>query len=477
MQHTDLLVPADRAAALRAESRAWPSLDLSPGQLCDLELLLNGAFAPLSGFMTRAEYESVTHQSRLPDDTIWPTPVTLALAPPARQEFRDGERVALRDREGVMLAALEIQEVWEDAARRQHVGGKLEGLQLPTHHDFNRFRLAPAEARKRFSESGWTEVAGVQPLSPAPASVLTPSFEYARNRDLPLFVQLVTGAAGPEDPAHFPRVRACAEAVRSYSSERAMFAMLPLWLDATGARALVLRAIVAKNFGCTHLLVYGDIPEDARKHAWEIGIELVPVGGPAVQPAHAAHHAATAPAAQRQGFTVFFTGLSGSGKSTIANALLVKLLEAGDRTVSLLDGDIVRKHLSSELGFSKEHRDLNVRRIGYVASEITKHGGIAICAPIAPYDAVRKEVRQMVEAHGRFVLVHVSTPLEICEQRDRKGLYAKARAGELPGFTGISDPYEPPDDAAVTIDTGRLSIDQASSSVLEYLRQAGLLEE
>ncbi len=179
------------------------------------------------------------------------------------------------------------------------------------------------------------------------------------------------------------------------------------------------------------------------------------------------------PPRHRQGFTVFLTGLSGSGKSTIANVLMVKFLEMGGRPVTLLDGDLVRKHLSSELGFSKEHRDINIRRIGFVASEIAKNGGIAICAPIAPYDAVRKEVRRMVEAAGGFVLVHVATPLEVCEARDRKGLYAKARAGLIQEFTGISDPYEPPDDADVTIDTTDVTPGEAAQQILLHLEREG----
>jgi sulfate adenylyltransferase len=335
--------------------------------------------------------------------------------------------------------------------------------------------LTPAQARQAFVDSGWTRIAGFQPLSPAPATVLGPAIERALALELPLFVHLVTGSGGPNDPSHFGRVREYAEALRNHPAEPAMFAMLPLWIDATGARALVLRASVAKNFGCTHLLVPGEIPEEARKHAWEIGIELVPLPEQTVSRVETPHPAPPPEPRRTQGFTVFFTGLSGSGKSTIANALLVKLLEAGDRKVSLLDGDVVRTHLSSELGFSKEDRALNVRRIGYVASEITKHGGIAICAPIAPYDEVRKDVRRMIETHGGFILIHVSTPLDICEQRDRKGLYAKARAGLLPQFTGISDPYETPEDAAVTIDTERLAVDEAVTLIVEYLRREGYL--
>jgi sulfate adenylyltransferase len=185
----------------------------------------------------------------------------------------------------------------------------------------------------------------------------------------------------------------------------------------------------------------------------------------------------THPPRARQGFTVFFTGLSGSGKSTIANALLVKLLEMGGRPVTMLDGDLVRKHLSSELGFSKEHRDINIRRIGYVASEITKSGGIAICAPIAPYDATRKAVRSMVEPGGGFVLVHITTPLEVCEARDRKGLYAKARAGLIPEFTGISDPYEEPVDAEMSLDTAQFSPDEAANQIVLYLEKLGYIGE
>jgi sulfate adenylyltransferase len=181
------------------------------------------------------------------------------------------------------------------------------------------------------------------------------------------------------------------------------------------------------------------------------------------------------PVRSRRGFTVFFSGLSGSGKSTVANALRVKLLEIGGRGVTLLDGDLVRRSLSSELGFSKEHRDLNIRRIGFVAAEVTRAGGVAICAPIAPYDVVRREVREMVAPCGGFVLVHVATPLEVCEARDRKGMYARARAGIVKEFTGISDPYELPADAEVRIDTSNMSPAEATREILLYLEREGYL--
>jgi sulfate adenylyltransferase len=180
------------------------------------------------------------------------------------------------------------------------------------------------------------------------------------------------------------------------------------------------------------------------------------------------------PPRDRQGLTIFFSGLSGAGKSTVANVLRVKFLEMGGRPVTLLDGDIVRTHLSSELGFSREHRDINIRRIGFVASEITKNGGIAICAPIAPYDKVRKQVRKMVSSRGGFILVHMATPLEVCEARDRKGLYAKARAGLIKEFTGISDPYEVPYDADVVLSSD-LTPEEAAQEIILHLEALGFI--
>jgi sulfate adenylyltransferase len=297
----------------------------------------------------------------------------------------------------------------------------------------------------------------------------------------------------------------------------------------------VLHAIIRRNHGCTHLIVgrdhagpgadsdgrpfYGpyEAQEMLRKYEAEVGVQMVDfkmmvyapdldtylaedevtegvktisISGTELRnrlaegreipawftyPEVVKELRRTHPPRSQQGFTVFFTGLSGSGKSTIANALLVKLLELGGRRVTILDGDLVRKHLSSELGFSKEHRDINIRRIGYVASEITKHGGIAVCAPIAPYEQTRQDVRAMIEPWGGFLLVHVATPLEICETRDRKGLYAKARAGEIPEFTGISDPYEEPADAEVVIDTTQKSPEEAANEIILELERLGFL--
>ena len=182
------------------------------------------------------------------------------------------------------------------------------------------------------------------------------------------------------------------------------------------------------------------------------------------------------PPRSKKGVTLFFTGLSGSGKSTLAKIMYAKFIEDGKRPVTLLDGDVVRINLSSELGFSREHRNINVRRIGFVASEITKNGGIALCAPIAPYTAMRREVRDLIEQHGAFIEIHVATSLEVCESRDRKGLYAKARKGIIPEFTGISDPYEVPEKPEIRIDTANKSPMQAAQAIMLYLLSEGYLD-
>ncbi len=554
----NLIVDGARAGELAEASRDWPSWDLTSRQLCDLELLMNGGFSPLRGFMTRSDYGPVCESMRLADDTLWPIPVTLDVPESLANKLKSGSTLALRDPEGVMLAALHVEDVWKPDRRAEaeqvfgtknpehpgvghtleeshdyYVGGTIEGLHLPVHYDFRPLRLTPAELRIEFARLGWRRVVAFQTRNPMHRAHQELTLRAAKEVEASLLIHPVVGLTKPGDVDHYTRVRCYEALLPRYPRGTAKLALLNLAMRMGGPREAVLHAIIRKNHGCTHLIVgrdhagpgsdssgepfYGpyEAQELLKEHQSELGVEMVPfkmmvyvedqdrytpvdevpegvrtlsISGTELRERLADGREVpewftfsevanelrrTHPARHRQGFTVFFTGLSGSGKSTIANVLLVKFLEVGGRPVTLLDGDIVRKNLSSELGFSKEHRDINIRRIGYVASEITKNGGIAICAPIAPYDSVREEVREMISPVGGFVLIHVATPLEVCEERDRKGLYAKARAGIIKEFTGISDPYEPPSDADLAIDTSEMTPEEAAQRVILFLEKQG----
>ena len=363
--------------------------------------------------------------------------------------------LALRDAEGVMLAVVNVEDIWTLVGGARGpvccVGGVVEAVQLPHRYDFRSLRMSPARVREAFGRRGWSRVLAVHVDEPISQEGQKFTQAVMRETDTRLLIQALAHGAEPGDPEHFARVRSHRAVIQDYPNDTAMLSLLPFAGEETTRDSVIGSAIVAKNFGCTHFLA--DTANAARASGAadliekEVGITLVRAPGVVAQrrsvvPATAAPSAQQAP--HRRGVTVFFTGLSGSGKSTICNILLVKLLERGDRAVTLLDGDVVRKHLSSELGFSKEHRETNIRRIGFVASEIVKHGGIVMCAPIAPYAKTRGEVRRMVERHGDFLLVHVATALDVCEARDRKGLYAKARLGLVEHFTGISDPVRNP---------------------------------
>jgi sulfate adenylyltransferase len=558
----ELYVSYDSAQKLKMEAADLPSWDLTPRQTCDLELLMNGGFNPLKGFMGQADYESVVDTMRLADGTLWPMPITLDVSEAFAETIEPGQDIALRDAEGVILAILSISDKWvpnkaheaekvfgaDDIAHPAvyylhhnagpvYLGGAITGIQPPTHYDFRARRDTPNELRAYFRKLGWRRVVAFQTRNPLHRAHQELTFRAAREAQANLLIHPVVGMTKPGDVDHFTRVR-CYEAVLDkYPSATTTMSLLNLAMRMAGPREAVWHGLIRKNHGCTHMIVgrdhagpgknsagedfYG--PYDAqdlfREHQDEIGIEMVDFKHMVYVQERAQYEPAdeiedkdnvtilnisgtelrrrlregleipewfsfpevvnelrrTSPPRAKQGFTVFFTGLSGSGKSTIANALMVKLMEMGGRPTTLLDGDVVRKHLSSELGFSKEHRDINIRRIGYVASEITKNGGIAICAPIAPYTATRRGVREMIEAYGAFVEVHVATSLEECERRDRKGLYKLAREGKIKEFTGISDPYEAPTAAELVVDTEGMDVDYCAQQVLLKLESMGLV--
>ncbi|HUD10254.1 MAG TPA: bifunctional sulfate adenylyltransferase/adenylylsulfate kinase [Candidatus Saccharimonadales bacterium] len=557
----NLIVDKKRAAELKKKSATWPSLDLTQRQLCDLELLLSGGFSPLTTFMNEADYKNVLKNMRLQDGTLWPMPITLDISNDLAKQLKKGSQLALRDPEGVMLGVLTLSEIYKpkldaealavlgtndlahpgvaylnQSTQPYYISGQLEGLQSPTHYDFNEMRHTPRELRKEFADRGWTDIVAFQTRNPMHRAHVELTTRAAKETSANLLIQPVVGMTKPGDIDHFTRVRAYKALQKKFPASTTMISLLPLAMRMGGPREALWHAIIRKNYGVTHFIVgrdhagpgkdsqgndfYGpyESQEMVEKYAEEIGIEVVPfkmmvfvpsrdeympvdevpdgveqanISGteqrerlrdgrplPAwfTYPEVAAELYQSQPPSSKQGFCVFFTGLSGSGKSTIANALAIKLLELGGRRVTILDGDIVRKNLSSELGFSKKDRDINITRIGFVASEIAKHGGIAICAPIAPYEKTRQAVRQVIEEQGGgFILAYVNTPLAVCEDRDRKGLYQKARSGELKEFTGISDPYEKPTDADVALDTEKLSPDQLAQQIILHLEHEGYI--
>ncbi|MFZ5711024.1 MAG: bifunctional sulfate adenylyltransferase/adenylylsulfate kinase [Pseudomonadota bacterium] len=557
----ELYVSHDSAQKLKLEAGNLPSWDLTPRQICDLELLMNGGFFPLKGFLSEADYDGVVRDMRLADGTLWPMPVTLDVSESFAEKVEPGRDIALRDQEGVILAILSVTDKWTpDKAReaegvfgandlahptvnylhhtagKVYLGGPVTGIQPPVHYDFRARRDTPNELRALFRKLGWTRVVAFQTRNPLHRAHQELTFRAAREAQANLLIHPVVGMTKPGDVDHFTRVR-CYEAVLDkYPASTTHLSLLNLAMRMGGPREALWHAIIRRNHGLTHFIVgrdhagpgknsqgkdfYG--PYDAQdlvaRHQGEIGIEMVdfkqmvyvqekaqyfpvnevPEGTTVLDisgtelrrrlregldipdwfsfPEVVAELRRTSPPRAMQGFTVFFTGLSGSGKSTIANALMVKLMEMGGRPVTLLDGDVVRKHLSSELGFSKEHRDINIKRIGYVASEITKNGGIAICAPIAPYTATRRAVREMIEAYGAFVEVHVATSIEECERRDRKGLYKLAREGKIKEFTGISDPYEVPEKPELRVETEGTDVDGCAHQVILKLEGMGLIK-
>ncbi|MFZ7124551.1 MAG: bifunctional sulfate adenylyltransferase/adenylylsulfate kinase [Desulfobacterales bacterium] len=416
-----------------------------------------------------------------------------------------------------------------------YVGGQLEVLSLPLHFDFKADRLTPAEMRQVFARLGWQRVVAFLTRHPIHRPQFAMTLEAMRRADANLLVLPIVGMTRPGDFDHYIRVR-CYKAVgHHYPPDSQTMNLLPLAMRMAGPREALLHGIISKNFGATHVIVgpdhagagkdgngQGFYSDNAAREALdtfseEIGIRVVPfsemvylpfedefrfeedvpkdaqfisMSGSDIRtridsgrripqwitfPEVVAEIRKGHPPPRKRGFTVFMTGLSGAGKSTIAKVLYAKFLERGDRPVSLLDGDIVRRHLSSKLSFSKEDRDINVRRIGFVASEVTKNRGIAICAPIAPYEATRREIRMAIEEYGGFFEVHVATPIEECEKRDRKGMYAKARAGLITGFTGVDDPYETPAAPEIRIDTTSITPEEAAQRILVVLGQRGYL--
>lgn len=553
----NLLVGDEEREELMSRAAALPRLQITPRNICDLELLATGGFSPVNHFLGRGDYERVLEEMRLTNGVLFPLPVTLPVGADAPVKL-DGE-VVLADQQNNLLAVMRVEEIYEWDLEREarlaygttdlrhplvaemhrwgkfNVSGELRVLQLPRYYDFQPLRLTPAEVRRKLSALGRRNVVAFQTRNPLHRAHEELTVRAAEQIDGALLLHPVVGLTKPGDVDHFTRVRSYKIlAERYYDRDRMLLALLPLAMRMAGPREAVWHAIIRRNFGANHLIVgrdhaspgkdsndrpfYG--PYDAQDlvaaHTDELGVKPLPfsellyipeedryeevtripegkrtasISGTEVRenylqrgrqlpqwftrPEVATILAEAHPPRHRQGFCLWFTGLSGAGKSTTADILTVKLLETG-RHVTSLDGDVVRTHLSKGLGFSKEDRDTNIRRIGYVASEIVRHGGGVICAAVSPYRATRNECRSMVGG-DRFIEVFVDTPLEVCEGRDVKGMYALAREGKIKNFTGIDDPYESPLNPEVVIDTVKQTAEENADRILAYLVEQGFI--
>ncbi|MDG3003869.1 bifunctional sulfate adenylyltransferase/adenylylsulfate kinase [Paludisphaera mucosa] len=549
----DLVVDTARAAEMKAAAGDCASITLDERGVCDLELLAVGGFSPLKGFLGKADYDRVVREQRLADGTLWPLPVTLPVTP--SEGVAEGKTLALRDVYGNLLAFLHVEEIYQadkDAEAQcvydtldakppadadlgrcpgHYAAGRLEVVRTPPHYDFVDLRRTPAELREHFQSLGWSRIVAFPTRDPIHRAQEETARRAAEEIGGGLLIQPIVGATRPGDVDHYTRVRCYRALLEDDDRSGALVVtLLPLAERMTRPREALLHAIIARNYGCTHLLVrrdQADRPFDdphaaleaLSKYMDEIGVEMV-VSTPMVylpdmgryeavdavpdgvrtarisdaqvrddylaggvllpewftRPAVAAILNEANPPRQRQGLTIWFTGLSGSGKSTVAQALVERLAEYG-RNCSLLDGDEIRTHLSKGLSFSKEDRDVNIRRVGYVAGLVAQHGGTTLCSVISPYKAVRDEARR--QSKGNFVEVYCSTPVDVCESRDVKGHYAKARAavaaGRGMGFTGVDDPYEAPDDAEVTLDTSRLGVAECVDAIVAKLLALGYI--
>lgn len=537
-------------------------ITLTHRQQCDLELLMNGAFYPLNGFMDKQTYDEVVEKMRLPSGSLWPIPIVLDVDQKLKDHLSEGMELELRDTENTLLAILEIAEIWQPDKTHEaamvygttdakhpgvdylfhrtgeyYVGGAITKVNMPAHYDFNGLRRTPEQLKSYFKEQGISRVVGFQTRNPLHRAHVELIQRAARQADAHALLHPVVGMTKPGDIDHFTRVKCYQQVMSHFGAHQATLSLLPLSMRMAGPREAVWHALIRKNYGCTHFIVGRDhagpgkdshgkdfyppyaAQELALALADEIGLIILPfkevvyveedanyqvcdevaqgktvlsISGTSLRemlrrgeeipdwfsyPEVIDVLRRAMPARSQQGFVLFFTGLSGAGKSTIANALSARLMELQDRTVTILDGDVVRTHLSSELSFSKEHRSLNVRRVGFVANEIAKNHGVAICAMIAPYEEDRLYNRKLIGDSANYIEVYVSTPLNECEKRDVKGLYERARNGLLSGFTGIDDPYEIPAKAEIALDTALHTVAECVDVIMGYLINEGLLEE
>ena len=551
---------ADELSEYSELSNNISSLTLSLKQQCDLEMISNGAFSPLSTFNNQKDYQEILLKNKLSNGLVWPIPIVLDVPDQFLKSLDKNEYISLRNTEGFLLAILKVKEFWapnkkEEAnlvfksndlnhpgvdylfnhTNNNYISGELVPIHENKYFDFTHLRKSPQEVRDFFRLNNWKDVIAFQTRNPMHRAHYELTKLAMDEHNSKLLIHPVIGMSKPGDIDHFTRVKCYQHIIKYYPENSVELSLINLAMRMAGPKEALWHAIIRKNYGCNRIIIGRDHagpgvnaegkpyyqPYDAQEliaqYQEELEIKMVPfkemvfaknkktylpldkteqddsiekLSGTQFKellqqrteiptwysfPEVIHELRKRFPKLHNQGLTVFFTGLSGAGKSTLANAIMYKLMETEDRPITLLDGDIVRQHLSSELGFSKEDRDIHVKRIGYVASEITKHGGVAICAPIAPYSNTRKVVRNMIDEVGSFVEIHVATPLSVCEERDTKGLYKQARAGKILDFTGVSDPYEEPENPEITVDTSDITVEESSALILDKLRSLKLL--
>lgn len=556
------MLSIDESEQLKKEIPVNCTVTLTQRQLCDLEMILNGAMNPLNGFMNQGDYNSVLENMTLENSLLWSLPIMLDVSKKQLDAFDGATQIGLCDDEGFMLAVMDIQSTWKANKKKEaekiyltsnklhpgvqyllsevkeyYIGGVVKGMQLPTHYDFESIRYTPEALRKEFKKEGWNKIVAFHTSKPMHRVHYDITTNAAKSLGANVLIHPLSGVGKPGDMSYYSRVHCYQAIMQHFPTYLSMLSLIPQAMRMAGPREAVHNMIIRQNYGCSHFIIGPEhtSPPGVRsgsKRFYErysaqklvaevqdkLEIQMHPVEEMGYSKErrtyisstlakkenietinytekdlnHALEHDQIVPewysypevvkelakvrlSRKHKGITLFFTGLSGSGKSTLAKQIYAKFIEQGDRPVTLLDGDVVRTNLSSELSFSKDHRDINVKRIGYVASEITKNRGVAICAPIAPYESTRQSVRDMIEQYGAFIEIHVATSLETCEGRDRKGMYAKARKGIIKNFTGISDPYEEPVDPEIKIDTKGFTPVECAQKIMLYLFKEGYI--
>lgn len=490
---------------LSRRARCAPSIQLSPRSVCDLQLMAAGAFSPLDRFMGSEDYRSVISTMRLENGALFSIPITLnvELGP----ETKMGSEIALRNLKGEPVALMTVEEIfaWDPAIEalnvygttddqyaivaemyfwnRTCISGPLKVLRPPTIPWRADLCSTPAETRSRLAFPEVTSVVAFQILKEMQwdEETICKQILQAKGRGL---LQIIGGRPEVGDVDCHRFIHRCQALGKRVSVDPPIVVSLLSWLNRrAGVRETILQAILARNFGATHLAIESldrsstSIGLEQHGHlralSEEVGVELVPFdAGAEASPENRKRISDGVCASKGLGVCVWLTGYSGSGKSTIAD-LLAGMLASHERQSTVLDGDIVRAHLSKGLGYSRDDRNANVLKIGYVAREIVRHHGIAICAVISPYSVARNFVRNLI-GRDRFVLVFVDAGLSVCESRDPKGLYAKARRGEVKGFTGIDDRYEPPRDPDLTLSDRETAVENAKI-IFDHLVDLGIV--